>query len=252
MNFSKITNFMDSLSGFGIPGADLAVFLKGKEVYRYRVGFADLEKKTKITNDTLYAIWSMTKVVTCVAALRLFEEGRYLLNDPLYEYMPEFKDMTIRHARGNGEFEEKPAKNPIRIKDLFTMSSGFSYDVFDKNEYVLRAGGNIKLQDLVKIFAAEKLNFEPGTRWRYGVSHDILGALIEVLSGKRLGQYFEDYIFAPLDMKDTGFKVPKSKHHRIATCYTYDEINKTHANINIFIIHKYINKPNTLQENSSF
>jgi CubicO group peptidase (beta-lactamase class C family) len=170
----------------------------------------------------------MSKVVTCAAALQLFEEGRYLLNDPLYEYMPEFKDMVIRHSRGNGEIEEKPAMNPIRIVDLFTMSSGYSYDVPDAFAFLENTSGNVTLNEMAKTLAKQPINFEPGTHWCYGFSHDILGALIEVISGKTIGKYYADYIFKPLDMHDTGFKVPKNKQHRIVTCYEYNEAGKSY------------------------
>ena len=228
MNFSKVTNFMDRLDSLGIPGADLAIFQKGKEIYRNQVGFADCDKKIPVTPDTLYPIYSMSKVITCVAALRLFEEGHYLLDDPLHEYMPDFKEMTIQHTRENGEVILKPALNPIRIVDLFTMSSGFSYDVPGQQEFMQKTGGNVTLQEMAKILAAKPINFEPGTHWCYGFSHDILGALVEVISGKTLGQFFNDFIFGPLDMTDTGFKVPKSNHHRIAICYEYDNVNKSY------------------------
>ena len=101
MDFSKITTFMDSLHKFGIPGADLAIYLKGNEVYRHQTGFADLETKKPISNGTIYQFYSMTKVITCVSALRFYEEGIFKLDDPLYEYLPEFRNMEIREVLKN-------------------------------------------------------------------------------------------------------------------------------------------------------
>ena len=129
MNFSKVTGFLESLSSVGIPGTDLSICLKGKEVYRHQTGFADLESQTPIKPDTLYAIWSMTKVITCTAALRLYEEGRFILTDPLYEYLPAFKNMMFKKTRKNGAVDVVPCTRPIRIIDLFTMSSGLTYEI---------------------------------------------------------------------------------------------------------------------------
>jgi CubicO group peptidase (beta-lactamase class C family) len=137
--------------------------------------------------------------------------------------------MTIRCLRENGEFIEKPALNPIRIVDLFTMSSGFSYDVPGAAEFLHDTGGNVPLGDLVSKLAERPINFEPGSHWCYGFSHDILGAVIEVVSGKSLGEFFSENIFMPLGMFDTGFKLPKDKHHRIVSCYAFDEVSKAHS-----------------------
>ena len=235
MNFDKATNFMNSLENLGVPGADLAVYIGGKEVYRYPVGVADLATGTPITQESLFPVYSMTKLITCTAALRLYEEGRFLLNDPLYEYMPEFRNMSLRYVKGNGEPAEKPATKPILIKNLFTMSSGYSYDFpsihRDSSQGVdgENANGNVSLRHMVSELAKAPLLFEPGTRWHYGFSHDILGALIEVISGKTLGEYFSENIFKPLGMTDTGFKIPKEKQHRLVRCYTYNENDKTHS-----------------------
>ena len=241
MDFTKTTNFMDSLSTYGIPGADLAVFIEGKEVYRYFTGYADVESQIPVAPDTLFPIYSMTKVITCAAALRLFEEGRFLLNDPLADYMPEFKKMTVRLTRGNGSMVEEPARNPIRIADLFTMSSGYTYDTSGYAAFTKRNKSNFSLKEMASALAKAPLCFEPGTRWNYGFSHDILGALIETLSGKTLGEYFYENIFAPLGMTETSFKVKKEKHYRLATCYTYNAKERTHAKTDVALPLAYLN-----------
>ena len=221
MNFTRVTNFMESLKNIGVAGADLAIYLKGCEVYRHQVGYADIEAKAPITKDTLFAIWSMTKVVTCVAALRLLEEGRFLLADPIGDYMPEFRNMTYKNDAG----EVVPCTRPIRVVDLFTMSSGVSYD----------APTDLSLcTDLTKFADAiskETLHFEPGTRWRYGYSHDILGALIERITGKKVSEYFHDEIFAPLGMNDTFFRqyISAENAARLANVYNYNTETCTHS-----------------------
>jgi len=229
MDFSKVTNYLETLHNAGIPGADLAIYIKGKELYRHRTGFANLETRTPIAPDTLYPIYSMTKVITCVCALRLYEKGTFNLDDPLSEYLPEFKNMNVRSVCDNGGESIVPAVNPIRIVDLFTMSSGLTYNLtpeFEKLEK--KTKGNYSLKEFSTALSKDPLSFEPGTHWHYSFSHDILGHLIEVLSGKKLGEYFYDNIFAPLDMKDTFFRLPKEKEKRMVSCYEYDEKSKKH------------------------
>jgi len=171
----------------------------------------------------------MTKIITCVSALRLFEEGIFSLNDPLYEYIPEFKNMEVRTVRDNGELHAVPAVNPIRVVDLFTMTSGLTYNFTPECEKLAKkTNGNYTSKEFVKAISKDPLYFEPGTHWHYGFSHDILGYLIEVISGKALGKYFEENIFKPLGMKDTFFRLPKDKEKRIITCYEYDENSKKH------------------------
>jgi len=229
MDFSKVTNFMESLQSAGIPGTDLAIYIKDKEVYRKQTGYADIETKSLIAPNTLYRMYSMTKIITCVAALRLYEEGIFSLNDPLYEYIPEFKNMEVKSIRDNGEVHIVPAVNPIRVVDLFTMSSGLTYNITPEFEKLAKkTSDNYILKEFTKAISKDPLYFEPGTHWHYGFSHDILGYLIEVTSGKTLGKYFEDNIFKPLGMKDTFFRLPKDKEKRLASCYEYDEKNKKH------------------------
>ena len=230
MDFTKVTNLMESLKEVGVPGAELAIYIKDKEVYRHRTGYANLESKTPIAADTLYPFYSMTKIITCVSAMRLYEEGRFILSDPLSDYLPEFKDMEVQHTHKNGSVTTTPAKNPIRIVDLFTMSSGLTYN---RTPNLIKLGeetqDNYTLEEFSKAIAKDPLYFEPGTHYHYGFSHDILGRLIEVLSGKTLGTYFKDNIFTPLGMEDTFFIVPKEKQNRFVTCYTYDSNEKKHS-----------------------
>jgi len=229
MDFSRVTKFLESLSNIGIPGADLAVYLKGKEVYRHQTGVTNVETKAPVKPDTLYPIYSMTKIITCVSAMQLFEQGVFSLSDPLYDYLPEFNEMTVQHIKDNDRVTIEAAKNPIRIVDLFTMSSGITYNMTPE---LVKMGedkkGNFTLKELATALSKDTLFFEPGTHFNYGFSHDILGYMIEVVTGKTLGEYFNENIFIPLGMSDTFFKVPKEKEHRLITCYQYDETTKTY------------------------
>ena len=233
MDFSRVTKFLDSLGSVGIPGTDLSICLKGEEIFRHSAGYADLETQKLIGPDTLYEIWSMTKVITCTAALRLFEEGRYLLSDPLFMYMPDFKDMTYRDTRGNGIVEMLPCKRPIRIVDLFTMSSGLTYNFSDQLIDAAKNAKNKGLLEFVSALSKDPLYFEPGTHWHYGISHDVLGALIETLSGKTFGEFLHEEIFEPLGMRDTFFNLslPSDKAGRLASAYSFDESERVHTKV---------------------
>ena len=230
MDFSRVDRFLESLGDVGVPGTDLSIYLCGKEVFRRQNGYSDLESQKPILPDTLYAIWSMTKVITCTAALRLYEEGRYVLTDPLYAYLPDFKHMTYKKTRGNGAVDVLPCTRPIRIVDLFTMSSGLTYNFSDELIEASKTAKDTGLLAFVSALSKDPLYFEPGTHWHYGLSHDVLGALVETLSGKSFGDYLKENIFAPLGMDDTFFdlRIPADKAARMASVYNYDETTREH------------------------
>ncbi|MDQ0232561.1 serine hydrolase domain-containing protein [Metabacillus malikii] len=217
----------------GPPGCACLVTYQGKTVYENYLGLSDIETKKQITPNTIYRLFSLTKIVTCVAALILYERGKFLLNDPLEEYLPEFKNLKV-FKETNGKVYTVPSSKKLTIKDLFTMTSGITYpgvgnETERMTESVMKGiqnridnGQKISLRDISREIAEVPLAFEPGTEWQYGLSHDILGVLIEEISGKRLGQFMEDEIFQPLSMSDTFFTVPKDKIERIASVYSID------------------------------
>jgi CubicO group peptidase (beta-lactamase class C family) len=219
----------------GPAGCSCSVTQNGKTVFEEYVGFADLDTQKTISSDTIFRIYSMTKVVTCVAALKLYERGLYLLTDPIEEYLPEFSHPQVNVTGDNGELTITPAARSITIKDLFMMTSGITYgwgeteterQVKLATESLARRkqlGEKTDIRSLTKALAAIPLAFDPGTQWQYGLSHDVLGALIEVLSGKSLGQFFKDEIFDPLNMNETFFSIPNEKKHRLASLYFRDE-----------------------------
>jgi len=235
---SRLTNLLQHFVGNGLPGCACMVTKDGKTIYENYLGFADIDKELLITDETIYRIFSMTKVVTCTAALMLYERGLFLLNDPLEEYLPEFKNQRVFEKQENGNYIERPAANKILVKDLFTMTSGITYpgDANETERMTARAMSNIEqrvrqgeaidVQTISKMIASIPLAFEPGSQWHYGLSHDVLGAFIEVLSGKTFGQFLKDEIFDPLQMEDTFFKVPENKQHRISNVYIRNEQGK--------------------------
>ncbi len=217
MDFSLMKAFMDRLTSWRIPGNGISVYIDGKEVFSYNSGFADLENKIPMTNNHLINIYSCTKVATVTAALQLYEKGYFLLDDPLYTFIPEYKDMYIKNQDGS----IVKAKNHITMRHLFTMTSGLSYN---EANVVKKASeltnGNIDTQSFAKCLAEDPISFEPGTQWQYSWSHDVLGAAIEVISGKKFRDYVKENIFDPLEMKDSYFH-SKELHDRMAQQYHF-------------------------------
>jgi CubicO group peptidase (beta-lactamase class C family) len=217
-----------------IPGAVALVVRHGKVAYQTTVGYRDVGTKTPMTADTIFAIASMTKPVTCIAAMMLVEQGKLGLDDPVEKYLPELKDLRVL---GNVKDDTKdtlatvPIERPITVRQLFTHTSGFAYGfaipMIGTSSRVLTAytrggltpGTSKSLADLVDRLAKVPLAHQPGERWTYGLSHDVLGRVIEVVSGERLDRYLEERILKPLDMVDTSFLVPEAKRERVATIY---------------------------------
>lgn len=225
----RITPLLQSFMEKGPAGCACTVVRRGEVLYEEYFGYADLELKKKIERDTIYRIYSMTKVVTCAAALILYERGLYLLNDPLEEYLPEFKHASVYRYNEFGVRSVSPASDPIRIKDLFTMTSGLTYggDNLETERQTFsvmqHAAASHDMRSLSKALASVPLAFDPGTHWKYGTSHDVLAALIEVLSGQTVGQFMSNEIFEPLQMIDTAFRITEDKRHRLCRLYNRAE-----------------------------
>lgn len=219
MDFTRLEKCLDSFLDLGIPGVSCEVYYQGKPVFKHMNGYADLETKKPITEDTLFTIASCTKVITVVGALMLYEQGKFLLDDPLSNYMPEFKDMKVRMQSTGIPI---PAEHHIRIQDLFTMSAGLPMANDAMQRCAEATDGRCPTREAMKYLAQMPLDFEPGTLWAYGICHDVLGALIEVLSGMTFGEYLKKNIFDPLGMNDTTFHPTAEMEKRIATRYDYD------------------------------
>jgi CubicO group peptidase (beta-lactamase class C family) len=217
-----------------IAGAVALVARKGKVAYLKSAGLQDVETKTPMQNNTIFRIASMTKPITSVAVMMLYEEGRFLLNDPVYKYLPEFKDMMVlnpdRSTNGQARADSLvPAKRPITIRHLLSHTSGLTYHWNDKlGEPYKKAGiahgiglHNETLGENMKKLAKQPLLFHPGDKWEYGLSIDVLGYLVEVVSGKSFNDFLKERIFTPLKMSDTHFFLPTSKVSRLATAYQY-------------------------------
>lgn len=213
-----------------IPGASALIARKGKVAYQETFGMADMEAGKPMKMDTIHRIYSMTKPITSVALMMLYEEGKFQLNDPVAKYLPEFAKMQVAVEEkdpqtGKPVMKTVPARRPITVRDLMRHTAGLTYGVFgdtlvDREYRSAKILGQMNLAEFVTALAKIPLQYEPGTRWHYSVSVDVQGRLIEVLSGKPFDQFLQERIFTPLEMNDTGFLVPASKKDRFAKMYT--------------------------------
>ena len=217
--FEKTVKFCDLFLEDGIPGFDLAVYRGGKCILRHMNGYSDLDAKIKMNGKERYNIYSCSKVITCTAALQLWERGLFSLEDKLSDYMSEFTDMTVRTENG-----AKKAENPILIKHLFEMTAGFSYDTASPGLIKCKeeTNGKCPTRETMKYLAKEPLLFEPGERWEYSLCHDVLAALVEVLSGVKFEDYVKKHIFDVVGMPDSAFILPESEIETIAPQYIFE------------------------------
>ncbi|MEW5974250.1 MAG: serine hydrolase domain-containing protein [Acidobacteriota bacterium] len=223
-----------SIDDARIAGAVALVARHGKVAYHKAFGMADREDKKAMQVDQIFRICSMTKPITSVAVMMLYEEGRFLLNEPVSHFIPEFANMKVLSPPHPQDRTSPPgalvdAGRPVTIRHLLTHTSGLSYhwnSRLGKRYEEVGMGHGILPQegtigDAVKKLASVPLLFQPGDEWEYSLSDDVLGYLIEVVSGMPLDRFFEERIFKPLGMKDTGFFPPQEKRSRLATAYTY-------------------------------
>lgn len=227
--FSDVTKFLDKMIDLGVPGIDCIVYKSGREVYRHLAGYSNFEEKIPVSENNFYNIYSCTKIVTCVAALQLYEKGMFKLDDDLSDYMPEFKTMYVKTADG----EVKKANNSIKIIHLFTMTAGLNYESETPSveEGIKNTNGECPTREMIKYMAKEPLEFEPGEGFKYSFCHDVLAGLIEVLTGMTFGEYLNENIFKPAGMTETYFVLPDEYMDRLAEQYRYDPENKKINNI---------------------
>jgi CubicO group peptidase (beta-lactamase class C family) len=212
------------------PGTQLLVYRRGKVVHSAVQGFADLERKALVKDDTIFRIYSMTKPVTSVAFMMLVEEGRVTLDEPVHKYIPEWKNLGVFQAGTAPAFLTKPPARPMLIVDLMRHTSGLTYG-FQQRSNVDAAYREAKIGEVEKAgtldtmiadLAKIPLEFSPGEAWNYSVSTDVIGYLIGKISGMPFEQFLKERIFDPLGMADTDFFVPADKAHRFAACYNAD------------------------------
>ncbi|MAJ50726.1 MAG: hypothetical protein CMB82_03805 [Flammeovirgaceae bacterium] len=214
------------INDFNIPGIVTIVSRKGKIVYYKAFGKRGIQDESALLKDDLFRIYSMTKPVTAVAIMQLYEQGKFQLNDAVSKFLPELKDLKVLNVEG----ELENISSTMRMHHLLTHTAGFSYGFSDDSVDIQYANANLflseNLQDFVNRVAKLPLKFQPGVRYQYSIAVDLTGLIIERLSGQSLDKYFSKNIFKPLGMKDTFFQVPIGKRDRFLTRYKYDVKNK--------------------------
>ncbi|MBX2923627.1 MAG: beta-lactamase family protein [Chitinophagaceae bacterium] len=230
-----------------INGATAIVARNGKIIYHKGIGYNDIVKKTALQKDAIMRIASQTKAITSVAVMMLYEEGKFLLDEPVSRYIPEFKNPVVLDTFNEADttYTTVPAKSEITIRQLLTHTSGLHYAqignktfnaIYGKSGIVAGIGvGKLRLGDVIKKLGGLPLAHQPGEKFTYGLNTDVLGYLVEVVSGMSLAGFFQKKIFEPLGMKDTYFYLPESKKGRLATLYGDDETKhiKKSASFNI-------------------
>ena len=216
----KMQEYIDSGK---LAGISALIYKDGETVYRENFGYADLEAQQPMEDNTIFRIFSMTKPITTVALMTLYDEGKFKLDDKVSAYIPEFAATKVYNSETK---TLEPQQEEMTIRHLLTHTSGIPYG-WDQNAYVdslysvSGAGGwDGTIEEKVKIMASLPLKHQPGTTWEYGLSIDVAGYLVEVLAGMPFDEYLKTQIFEPLGMDDTGFYAPEEKHDRLSALHT--------------------------------
>eukprot|EP00054_Salpingoeca_dolichothecata_P005838 m.36400 g.36400 ORF g.36400 m.36400 type:complete len:411 (-) comp15992_c0_seq1:85-1317(-) len=216
-----------------VPGLSCAVWRKGELVYEECFGQRNVDNKTAMTKDTIVRLYSMTKPITSVAIMMLHEQGKFQLDDPIHTFLPCFKDMKVivpDTAFPNVQVE--PAKRPITFKHLLTHTAGLTYGFLPDKHNLFKEYQKAKIEvvdrapyktltEACEAMAKLPLLFHPGESWNYSYATDVLGCLIEIISGQSFAEFVENEICKPLGMHDTAFHVPENKWDRFAACYKF-------------------------------
>jgi CubicO group peptidase (beta-lactamase class C family) len=225
---SRIDNMLQqSIDSGWIAGAVGFIARDGKIIYNRSFGFSDLENKTLVETTDIFRIASQTKAIVSIAVMMLFEEGKLLLDDPISKYIPEFAHPVVldKYNERDTTYTTIPAKREITVRDLLTHTSGIDYAgigsptmnaIYTKAGITGGFGGDkVLIGDDIKLLGKQPLVHQPGERWTYGLNVDVLGYLVEVVSGENLDQYLKKHIFEPLGMSDTYFYLPSEKQSRL-------------------------------------
>jgi CubicO group peptidase (beta-lactamase class C family) len=224
---ARLDTFLDTLKSEGImPGASVLIYKNGKETYFGVFGDQNREAKTPFTRNTIERIYSMSKPITGVALMMLYEDGKFALDDPISKYMPEYANLKVyAGADADGKPILEPTNRPVTIRDLMRHTAGMTYGVFGDTpvDRIYRDKGLLGFDRTNTQLSADlgtvPLLFQPGKVWHYSVAVDVQGRLIEVLSGQSLGEYLQSRIFGPLGMKETGFTVRDGEQSRLGALY---------------------------------
>jgi CubicO group peptidase (beta-lactamase class C family) len=212
-----------------IPGCQVAVARNGKVAYWRSLGLMDRERSKPVADDTIWRIYSMTKPMTSLALMQLYELGRFQLADPLDRYIPEWRGLKVGELHSDGSIRIVDQDRPVSVRDALTHMTGLAgslvpgHPTDDRFAAALREKrSGMTLDGVCSLLADYPLKFQPGSRWNYGLSTDVCARLVEILSGERFDRYLQANVFGPLAMVDTGFAVPEGSSARFAACYNYE------------------------------
>jgi len=222
-----------------LPGGTFLVARKGQTVYHKSFGHQDDAKTVPYNNDDIYRLASMTKAVTTISIMQLYELGKLGLDDPIHYYIPAFKDSKVLDTfnPADSSYTTVPANSPITIRHLLTHTSGITYGLFNPGNIQMmyaKLGANgfglfhdeMTTEQMANRLGTIPLVFQPGERYMYGLNMELLGRIVEVVSGMPLNKYFRNKIFDPLEMNDTYFYLPQDRHSRLVPFYVYDQSGK--------------------------
>ena len=225
----RIDGWMHGLVDAGkLAGVQTLVLRRGKVAWQRHCGLADLARGKPMEPDTIFRIYSMTKPLTSVAVMMLYEEGRFQLDDPITRFLPSFRNMRVFTGGARGRWESAPAGREITFRDLLTHTSGLTYGFMESTlvDAMYRDSGvdfqtsDKSLGEVVEIAASLPLLSQPGAEWNYSIATDVLGHLVAVISGRPFEDFLRERLIAPLGMVDTDFHVPGDKLARLAANYT--------------------------------
>lgn len=212
-----------------LPCTATLVARRGQVVWQQAQGLMDVERGIPAVTDTLFRIYSMTKPITSIALMQLYEQGRFLLDDPVHKYIPSWRNLQVYQSGVHPNFVTKPTARAMTIRDLLSHQAGLSYGFSCRTnvdaayrQLKLDGRSGLTLEELIDELSRLPLEFSPGSAWNYSLATDVCGYLVQVLSGMALDDYFNVHIFRPLGMEDTFFTVPADKLSRFAACYQYE------------------------------
>ena len=245
--------FNDRYVPKNLPGYSILVNQLDKDIYYYENGLIDVKGNRPLKRDSIFRIYSMTKPITSISIMMLFEQGKLNITDEVEKFIPEWSELSVYQSGSFESLVTEPLKRKMIIKDLLMHRSGLTYD-FEETSFVqkiylkeeikiARSKEKLSADEYIKKLADIPLAFSPGEFFNYSISTDILGFIIERISNMSLEEYFKKNIFEPLEMEDTFFQIPKEKIDRLANCYIYDQTNDKYIVEDDFEKSSYIEKP---------
>ena len=234
MDFGRLTKYLDDLEkDYGVPGYDLIIKKDHETIFRRMGGFSDYDRSVPVAGSDLYIMYSATKVITMTAAMQLIEQGKIGLDDPVTKYLPEFAKMEVADHCVLNQWPPQiptladphhPAKTPITLRMLMTMTAGLNYDTGGAPILALKEAtdNQATTREMMTAIAEMPLLFEPGTHYSYSFGHDVIAAVIEVVTGQTYGDYLEEHLFGPLGVRDAYFHPDDILQKRLTAQYMVD------------------------------